>query len=326
MSSDDVPDIGLPVGRIVGVVFLLLVVSASALGAVYTVDQGERGVVTRNGAVVGSVDEGLHFKIPLIDAVHRYDVRSKAYTMSSKSGEGSGTSGERVSRDDSIDALSSEGMELKIDATVRYHIVPGDVTQLYTNVAIDEAGIVEKIVRPTSRAAIRDCASNYKGLAVYSSERDSFQSCVNEKISEEFEQNGVALEAVQIRSINLPESVIEAINEKQAAEKRVEKKEAEIQIAEKEKEKAEIEAEAEARRIQIKGRALRQNPQVLQLRYIEALKTGNTVYVPTDGGNFMLTREIASGGNQTVVDGTANGTATGTTNGTGTGTTNSTTG
>lgn len=317
MSGNDLPETNLPIGRAVGVAVLMIVGVVVAGGAVYTVDQGERGVVTRNGAVIGSVDEGLHFKAPVIDAVHRYDVRSNAYTMSSKSGEGSGTSGERVSRDDSIDALSSEGMELRIDATVRYHIGADQVQNLYTNVAVDEAGVVEKIVRPTARAAIRDCASNYKGLAVYSTERESFQSCVDEKITSEFEENGVILETVQIRSINLPASVIDSINEKQAAEKRVEKKEAEIEIAKKEKQKAEIEAQAEAERIRIKGRALQRNPQVLQLRYIEALQNGNTIYVPADSSSFTLTREVARG--NTTANTTANTTTNTTTNTTVTG-------
>ena len=36
-----------------------------ALSSWYTVDQGERGVVLRNGAVVSEAEPGLGFKIPL---------------------------------------------------------------------------------------------------------------------------------------------------------------------------------------------------------------------------------------------------------------------
>lgn len=288
----------LKVGVVIVMAFALITV---LMGGFYTVDQGERAVITRNGEVTNSVEAGLHFKIPLIDDVHRYDVRSQAYTMSSQSGEGSGESGERVARDDSIDALSSEGMELNIDATVRYHLTAGDVSNLYTNVATNGGGVVEKIVRPTSRASVRECASGYKGLAVYSSERDAFQNCVNERIQSEFNNYGVTLETVQIRSINLPDSVVNAINEKQAAEKRVEKKQAEIDIAKKEKEKAKIEAEAEAQKIEIKGESLQKNPQVLQLRYIEALKNGETIYVPTDG-SLSLTKEVNGGNSDSTTD------------------------
>ena len=53
-----------------------------------------------------------------------------------------------------------------------------------------------------------------------------------------------------------------------------------------------IEAEAEAEQIRIKGEALRQNPEVLDLRYIEALRENdNTIYVPAEGG-VTLTRDV----------------------------------
>ncbi|MEF8974352.1 MAG: hypothetical protein V5A15_05630 [Haloarcula sp.] len=53
-----------------------------------------------------------------------------------------------------------------------------------------------------------------------------------------------------------------------------------------------IEAEAEAEQIRIKGEALRRNPEVLDLRYIEALRENdNTIYVPADGG-VTLTRDV----------------------------------
>lgn len=288
--------------KIGAVAFAGLILISLALGGVYTVNQGERGVITRNGEVIGDAGPGLHFKIPIIDKVTKYDVRSTAYTMSNQQGEGA-----KEMRDDSIDALSSEGMELRIDATVRFHISSNDVRNIYTNVGTGKAQVVDKIVRPTARAAFRSCASNYKGLQIYSTQRDAFRTCVSDKITNEFSNYGVALEAVQIRSVNLPDSVVAAINEKQAAEKRLEKKQVEINIAKKNKKKAQIQAEAEAKRIEIKGEALRDNPQVLQLRYIEALKEGNTIYVPSDGNGLTLTRE-ADGGNSTA---TNNSTATG---------------
>lgn len=290
MSESQNPDF--PVGsalKVAGVGIIVLMLVFAATGVFYTIDSGERGVVTRNGDVQNSVGAGLHFKIPFIDDVTRYDVRSTAYTMSSKQGEGN-----NAMRDDSIDALSSEGMELNIDSTIRFHLEPSSVENTYTSVGVDKASVVDKIVRPTTRAAFRSCASKYKGLQIYSTQRDAFETCVTENIEGQFKDYGVTLEAVQIRSVNLPKSVVESINEKQASEKRLEKKQVEINIAKKNKEKAKIEAQAEAERIRIKGEALRDNPQVLQLRYIEALKNGNTIYVPSDG-SMTLTKELEDG-------------------------------
>ena len=50
---------------IIGVVVALIVVLIIAGGSWYTVDQTERGVLLRNGAVIGTAQPGLGFKVPL---------------------------------------------------------------------------------------------------------------------------------------------------------------------------------------------------------------------------------------------------------------------
>src|ERR1700730_17778226 len=46
----------------------------------YTVDQTERGVLLRNGAVIGTAQPGLGFKVPLIDGVEKISVKTSTYT------------------------------------------------------------------------------------------------------------------------------------------------------------------------------------------------------------------------------------------------------
>ena len=59
-------------------VFLLLVMSG---GSMYTVDQGERGVVLHYGEVSKVAEPGLHFKMPYIDRVVRIPVRTTTGSM-----------------------------------------------------------------------------------------------------------------------------------------------------------------------------------------------------------------------------------------------------
>ena len=61
---------------------VILIVAGLALLAVltsswYTVDQGERGVILRNGAVIGEAEPGLGFKIPIIDTVEHISIQSQ---------------------------------------------------------------------------------------------------------------------------------------------------------------------------------------------------------------------------------------------------------
>src|ERR1700738_5317263 len=66
---------GIVGAAIVGLVALIIV-----LGSWYTVDQTERGVLLRNGAVIGTAQPGLGFKVPLIASVEKMCVRPSSYT------------------------------------------------------------------------------------------------------------------------------------------------------------------------------------------------------------------------------------------------------
>jgi regulator of protease activity HflC (stomatin/prohibitin superfamily) len=60
-----------------------------------------------------------------------------------------------------------------------------------------------------------------------------------------------------------------------------------------------VRAEADAEAIEIRGEALEDNQVVLRQEYINALKNGETIYVPADGGSIALTKEV-DGGNTTA--------------------------
>ena len=66
---------GIAAASIAGVVALIIL-----LGSWYTVDQTERGVLLRNGAVIGTAQPGLGFKAPLIDSVEKISVKTSTYT------------------------------------------------------------------------------------------------------------------------------------------------------------------------------------------------------------------------------------------------------
>jgi len=46
--------------------------------SIYAVDEGERGVLLRNGAVIGTAEPGLGFKVPMIDSIRKISVQTKA--------------------------------------------------------------------------------------------------------------------------------------------------------------------------------------------------------------------------------------------------------
>src|SRR5690606_42078812 len=61
------------------VIFLILIVAS--MGSFLQVDQGERGVVLRNGKLVRVAEPGLDFKVPFFDTVRTISVRDHTVRM-----------------------------------------------------------------------------------------------------------------------------------------------------------------------------------------------------------------------------------------------------
>jgi len=69
----------LMVAVVTGVLFLLILFIA--FGSWFQVDQGERGVVLRNGKLVRVSEPGLDFKTPFIDSVMMVSVRDHTFVF-----------------------------------------------------------------------------------------------------------------------------------------------------------------------------------------------------------------------------------------------------
>ncbi|MET7258766.1 prohibitin family protein [Dyadobacter fermentans] len=199
------------------------------------IDAGTIGVQSLFGKVSPKVlENGLNFVNPLAQ-VAIFDTKIQNYTMSAVTSEG------EVNGDDAIRALSADGLEVVIDLTVLYRIMPGKAPGIYKGIGTDYK---DKIVRPVTRTRIRDNAVYYDAVALYSKRRDEFQNRIYQSIDKDFKSRGLVLEQLLIRNITLPESVKKTIESKINAEQEAQKMEFVLQ-----KEKQ----EAERKRVEAKG-------------------------------------------------------------------------
>jgi regulator of protease activity HflC (stomatin/prohibitin superfamily) len=292
MSSSSAPfDTSGLAGSIIAVVLSVVLIS-SLVGAVVAfegVNEGNVKVVKDKGAVTGQyLEPGWHFITPFVQGTKSIETRPQTYTMSSSGGEG-----ERASRDDSVRVLTSDGLAVDIDVTVRYRVTPA-MAPLFHEEYRDLATAQERIIRPTVRSELRTEGGNTDVTEIYTGEGQTrLKLAVQRALDVEFEGSGLTLQAVQIRNVRLPVEYAASIEQKKVREQKIQEAQYEIQVAEKNKERDIIEAEAEAEKIRIKGEALRENPEVLELREIEALLEANTIYVPRDTG-LSLTKEVES--------------------------------
>jgi regulator of protease activity HflC (stomatin/prohibitin superfamily) len=195
---------------------------------------GEVGVKTLFGKVQDDVlGSGLHFVNPLME-VTKMDIKTQNYTMSGVKDEGA------KEGDDAIRVLTSDGLEVVIDLTVLYKVLPVDAPKILKETGLD---YTEKIVRPLSRTKIRDNAVYYDAVSLYSVKRDEFQNRIFQSITGEFQKRGLLLEQLLIRNISLPDAVKTSIEQKMTAEQDAQKMQYVLQKEQQEAQRKRVEAQ-----------------------------------------------------------------------------------
>src|SRR3989440_9005648 len=217
--------------RLIG---LLLVLLGFITACIVQIDAGYVGVKKLFGKVQQDVlTSGLHLVNPLIE-VEKLDSRTQNYTMSGIHDEGT------KSGDDAIRVLTSDGLEVTIDLSVLYRLVPEDAPKLIREIGVNYE---DKIVRPITRTRIRDNAVYYEAVALYSTKRDEFQQRIFKTIEEDFKKRGLLLENLLVRNITLPAPVKAAIELKINAEQEAQKMQFVLQKERQEAERKRVEAQ-----------------------------------------------------------------------------------
>jgi len=221
-------------GKIVKLVGLILVVIGLLISSVRQIEPGMVGVQKLFGKVDDSfLESGLNLVNPLVK-VEVFDIRTQNYTMSSVQDEG-----DKVG-DDAIHVLSADGLEVVVDLTVLYRVIPGEAPRILKEIGTDYRNT---IVRPICRTKIRDNAVAYDAVALYSTKRQEFQNKIFSSIEKDFKGRGLILEQLLVRNLTLPQSVKTAIESKINAEQDAQKMTFVLQKEKQEAERKRVEAQ-----------------------------------------------------------------------------------
>jgi len=245
--------------RIVG--FLILLIGLG-LASVKQIEPGYVGVQKLFGKVNSSIlESGLNVINPLVEVV-TFDVRTQNYTMSGVHDEGDKMG------DDAIRVLSADGLEVIIDLTVLYRVLPSEAPRILKEIGTDYRNT---IVRPICRTKIRDNAVYYDAVALFSSKRDEFQARIFKTIEGDFKGRGLVLEQLLVRNITLPASVKTTIESKINAEQDAQKMTFVLQKEKQEAERKRVEAQGIADYQKILSTGL--SDKQLQYEMIKAIAT-----------------------------------------------------
>jgi regulator of protease activity HflC (stomatin/prohibitin superfamily) len=257
--------------------FLLIIVGILSKSFVQ-IEPGQIGVKTLFGKVQDDVlPSGLNFINPLLE-IRRMDVKTQNYTMSGIHDEGNKAS------DDAIRVLTSDGLEVTIDLTVLYKLLPSDAPKIVRETGAD---YTDKIVRPLTRTKIRDNAVYYDAISLYSTKRDEFQQRIFASIDGDFKKRGLVLEQLLVRNITLPQSVKTTIEQKINAEQDAQKMQFVLLKEKQEAERKRVEAQgiSDYQRI-INTGLTSQQLQYEQIKaYLELAKSPNSKVIVMGKGN-----------------------------------------
>lgn len=130
-----------------GVAVVALVGLSTIFGSWYVIDQTERGVILRNGKIVGTAEPGLNFKLPFITDVERISVQQHKQKF------------------DKLQAYSADQQPADIRLSVNYHVSPGVVPDVYAGYKNLES-LVSRILVAQAPEAAENTFGQYTAVSV----------------------------------------------------------------------------------------------------------------------------------------------------------------
>jgi regulator of protease activity HflC (stomatin/prohibitin superfamily) len=170
--------------------------------------------------------------------------------------------------DDSLQALTSDGQNVYLDISVRFHPEPEQLVNLHKKIGED---YVNKVVRPQVRSIGRLVVSGFPVVDVYSGKRNEIQDTITRELRKSLAANFIALDEVLVRNVEFTKEFQRAIETKQIAQQEAQRMKYVLEKEELEKKRKIIEAEGEAESIRLKGRALSENPRLIQYEYVKLI-------------------------------------------------------
>lgn len=263
---EKLPKLTIPV--IIGIIFLIIIVAKASV----TIKAGHAGVLYQtfgNGVVTDQppLGEGFHIIAPW-NKVFVYEVRQQELS-------------------EKMQVLSSNGLEIKLDASAWYQPVYADVAKLHQEKGED---YLQRVIQPAIRSAARSVVGRYTPEQLYSSKRDAIQEEIFEETKKILDNQYVQLNEILVRDVTLPPTIKDAIERKLRQEQESLEYEFRLEKAQKEAERQRIEAEGKARANTILSASL--TDKILQEKGIQATvelsKSSNTKVVVVGSGESGL--------------------------------------
>lgn len=237
----------------------------------YIIQPGERAIIFRPfGEGLDKADvymPGFHVVAPWNDMIV-YDVKEQQ-------------------REETMDVLDKNGLSLNVDVSVRFNPIYDNIGTLHE---VFGKSYIEQLIVPEVRSMVRQVAGRYTAEEIYSTKRSEVEQAIIDETKIILDKNNIDMRALLIRSINLPDQIRIAIENKLKQEQEALAYQFRLSRETAEAERKRIEAEGVAKYNQIINSSL--TDKILTQRGIEATlelsKSANAKVVVVGSGKDGL--------------------------------------
>lgn len=185
---------------------------------------------------------------------------------------------------------SKEGLNIRSEVSILYNVIPAQTPKLLREIG---PGFERIVIVPVFRSAVADVSSRFFAKDMHTRQRATIEVAIKDQMMTVLKGKGIEIEAVLLKSIQLPPSLAKAIEEKLEAEQQAQRMEFVLQEARQEAERKTIEAKgvSDAQKIIAEGL----NKDILQFKSIEAFlelaKSPNSKVIISDGDMPLLVED-----------------------------------
>jgi regulator of protease activity HflC (stomatin/prohibitin superfamily) len=186
-----------------------------------TIKQGEVGVKRKLGSFADKgYTEGLRVFNPFISRIIKISIQTENLEVA-------------------LNIPSKEGLNIYSEVSILYQIDPKMAPNILRTIGPD---FEEIVILPVFRSAVADVSANYFAKDMHTGERSSIENAIRDRMDTYLTKKGIHVESVLLKSIRLPESLANAIEDKLESEQVAQRMQFVLQQAEREAERKKIEA------------------------------------------------------------------------------------
>ncbi len=245
----------------IGAIALLVFIS----GSFARVRPGYVGIFVNNfggGVAADSLPVGWHLALPGTN-IFEYPVFTRNYSWTSSATE-------QTPIDESFSFQDRNGLSLKADVAVSYHVDPTKAAILSQRYRTDMDGIIAGPLRNAIRNAIVERASQLGVEEIYGPQKAELIATALHRVQASFAPVGLQVEQLYwAGNIVVPPAVLDQINAKIANEQQALAAQANVATATANANARIAKARGDAEAIQVEAEAIRTNPEIVKLRAVE---------------------------------------------------------